>query len=192
MINNLQELLSAAQSTGPAVLWLLFISWCVHDVEELLFFMRSDLKNDPRIKQLTDKNALVGKMFRNAAGSQAEINISISFMAVLMLAATLAGWFDPHGAGMLVYGAMLGGYFLHTFTHVGGSLILRRYTPGVITAILVVLPASIIIYTNIFNLGLLDWQQAAWTSLAGIAVFIPLLFIVHSAAAVLAKRLHER
>ena len=174
--------------TGPATLWLLLISWCLHDLEELFVFMRVDLKNDPRIKQLADKNALAGKMFQNVASSQAEINVALSIMALLMLASTIAGYFDPHGTGMLIYGAMLGGYFLHTFTHIGGSLILRRYTPGVITAILIVLPSSVFLYMTVFSLGLLDWQQAICTALAGIALFIPLLFGVHSAAALIAKK----
>lgn len=172
--------------TAPAVLWLLFGSWFFHDLEEVLLFKRFRPDNIPPEKDPTVTSRIVNYVTSNVAHSQAEFNIAVIIMGIVVLTATLAGYLDPGGFGMLVYGAMLGGYFLHVFTHIGGSVILRRYTPGVITAFVIALPASVLIYMNIFELQLLTWWQAVWTALIGIAIFVPLLLLIFQASKAIA------
>ncbi|MEN1968904.1 HXXEE domain-containing protein [Lentibacillus sp. N15] len=49
-------------------------------------------------------------------------------------------------------------FFLHVFTHVGQSILLRSITPGVITSIVFVLPYSIILLHSLFKHQIINWN----------------------------------
>ena len=59
-------------------------------------------------------------------------------MGGLMAAASIDGY-RTRGRSFL-YQAVLYGYGMHTFSHLGSAALARRYTPGVATALPVVLP----------------------------------------------------
>ena len=164
--------------TGPIILWLLFLSWVIHDIEELCFFETLDDKNNTTVQNIAGNFSIVRLAMRSVATNRKEEAIAIVIVGLLMLAATIAGYLDPHGIGMLLYGTMLGGYFLHTFAHVGVSIILRKYMFGLVTAIIVVLPAAICLYAVLFDMQLLSLSQALWTALVGIIAFGPILILV--------------
>ena len=164
--------------TNPIILWLLFVSWVIHDIEELYFFERLDDINNTREQNIAGKFSIVRLVMRSVATNRKEEAIAIVIVGLLILAATIAGYLDPHGIGMLVYATMLGGYFLHTFAHVGGSIILRKYMFGLVTAIIVVLPASICLYAALFDMQLLSLSEALWTAIVGIIAFGPILILV--------------
>lgn len=165
--------------TGPAVLWLLFISWVFHDLEELFLFAKFDYNQDNKIELASKKIPILKQLSKNIATDQKEINIAISIMGFLILTASAAGYFDPKGIGFLIYEVFLGGYFLHTFTHIGQSIVFRKYTPGVISAVLSVFPVSTFIYYKLFQFEMTTFLEVLVTALIGIIIFVPLGISVH-------------
>lgn len=172
--------------TGLLILWLLFAAWVIHDAEEYFFFERLSTNKDTRIKSIAAKFSVPKGIMQNLATSQKQEGLAIIMIGLVLLAGTLAGYLNPGGIGMRFYGVVLGGTFLHTFSHVGGTIILRKYTPGVVTAITVVLPACIVIYITIFEQQLLGIVEAIVLAVVGIVAFAPILFLVQRVAKKLA------
>ncbi|WP_354669964.1 HXXEE domain-containing protein [Paenibacillus sp. BSR1-1] len=71
----------------------------------------------------------------------------ITFMTVCQL---------PNGANFLLFTATLNVFFIQSFSHIGQTIIFRSYTPGVITALFIVIPYSFLSYYRLFELGLID------------------------------------
>lgn len=172
---------------GPPILWLLFISWLVHDLEEILLFTRFDPQSDPRLVRIVERRPLVKRIVRNRSTNQSENSLAISLMGLLILGATAIGYFKPDSAGMMIYGIFLGGYFLHALSHLAQTILLRKYTPGVVTALTVVLPASILIYDTVGKDELLSVEEILITAAIGLVVFVPLAVLLHRAARTLGK-----
>lgn len=68
--------------------------------------------------------------------------------------------------------------FLHTFTHVGQSIILKSITPGVITSVFIVLPYSIILFHSLFENKIITWN-IIYFSIPFIIFIFPVLFFAH-------------
>jgi hypothetical protein len=164
---------------GPTIVWLLFISLLVHDLEEILFFGQLDIQQDSGILRISDQLPVVLWITQSRATNPKENNLAIALMGVLVLGVAAMGYFNPGKWGLVIFGVFLGGYFLHSFTHLGQSIILKKYTPGVITAITVVFPASVFIYVKLFNFKLLNLREALITAFIGLAIFVPLIVIVN-------------
>jgi len=172
---------------GPEIIWLLFISWMVHDLEEILFFDRLDLQSDPRVRGFSAQSPLVRSIIQSRSGSQKENRIAIFLMGLLILGAAAAGYFHPQGWGMVVYGVFLGGYSLHSLTHLAQTLAFGKYTPGLVTALTVVLPSSLIIYSKLIADQLLTTGNILTTAFAGMIIFVPLVVIINRTSKVLVK-----
>lgn len=105
--------------------WGLLLAWTVHDAEELLTMSRFS-RNSP--KWLPEV-------------SQAHVSTAIALMGGLVAAASAAGARTGGRSGL--YQTVLVGFGLHSVTHVVQAVALRRYTPGLVTAPLVVAPFSL-------------------------------------------------
>jgi hypothetical protein len=69
-------------------------------------------------------------------------------------------------------------FFLHVFTHVGQSLYLRMYTPGVISAVFITLPYSLYLFYRLITEELVTWDQVILSIPLGLIV-IPIVLIGH-------------
>lgn len=94
-----------------------------------------------------------------------------------------AGVLDPNGIGILVYTTVLGGYSLHGFVHVGGSLVFRGHTPGLLTAVSLVIPVPVTLYRRLLGAGLLAPEVAVATGVVGFVVFLPVVVLANRLAA---------
>jgi len=81
---------------------------------------------------------LLPKDIRRRGCSREQVYLGIGLMGVLMAVASIDGY-RTRGRSP-VYQATLYGYGMHTFSHLGSAALARRYTPGVATALPVVLP----------------------------------------------------
>lgn len=102
--------------------WGLLVAWIVHDAEELATMARFS-RRAPRWIPTVD---------------QAHVSTAIGLMGLLVAAASAAGARTGGRSGF--YQAVLVGFGLHAGSHVGQAVLLRRYTPGLVTAPLVVAP----------------------------------------------------
>lgn len=109
----------------------LFFSWLAHDLEELATMPGWTHPAFDKIPFLPDD-------VRRNGLSREQVNLGIGAMGVLMAAASIDGC-RTRGHSPF-YQAVLYGYGMHTFSHLATAALARRYTPGVATALPVVLP----------------------------------------------------
>jgi hypothetical protein len=69
-------------------------------------------------------------------------------------------------------------FFLHVFTHVGQSLYLRMYTPGVLSAVFITFPYSLYLFYRLITEELVTWGQVILSIPLGLIV-IPIVLIGH-------------
>lgn len=118
--------MTSSKSNLPwTVTWGLLGAWIVHDAEELATMARFTQQEDVPVPEL----------------DQTHVNTAIGLMAGVFTAASAAG--ARSGGRSPFFQAVLVGFGLHSLTHVAQAVALRRYTPGLVTAPLVVAPYSL-------------------------------------------------
>jgi hypothetical protein len=123
------------------VMWLLPVSWLIHDFEEIATIEGWSQRWEHAGQDGSSpvQRRLVGLL---ASGRQ-PFTLAVVIVGCIIVGATVVGMSDPNGIGMMFYTTILGGYYLHAFVHLGQSLVLRGYTPGLVTAVLLVIPTSL-------------------------------------------------
>ncbi|KAM9862253.1 HXXEE domain-containing protein [Leucobacter sp. BZR 635] len=111
---------------GPA---LLFAAWAIHDIEEALTFPAAC--NDAADRTGIDCLRIGKRQSWTAIG----------IMGVIVGAACWRG--QRTGGQSMLYRAILAGLEAHVYTHLAASIAKRGYTPGVVTAVPVMLPGAI-------------------------------------------------
>jgi hypothetical protein len=117
-------------SAATKVAWGLLAAWIVHDLEELATM--------PAFSHSPDLPRPLAKVLPM---SRTEAATAIGLTGAAMAAASAAG--AATGGRSRFFQASLMGFGLHAGTHLAQSVALRRYTPGLVTTPLVVIPFSL-------------------------------------------------
>jgi hypothetical protein len=144
------------------VTWGLLAAWMVHDAEELATMARWTREARPRLERLCP-----GIPWHRLEMSQRQANAAIGLMGGLVAGASAAG--AVSGGRSPLFQATLAGFGLHGIAHLAQSAATRGYTPGVVTAPLVVIPFSAWAWLRLRNAGALvpGNRSALW----GLAAF---------------------
>lgn len=67
-------------------------------------------------------------------------------------------------------------FFAHVFTHIGQAVYLGKYTPGVITSIILVFPYCLYAYYRLLGEAVITGGDIVWSSLS-MCVAVPFLFL---------------
>ncbi len=156
-----------------SLLWLFPVTFLFHDFEEILTVEKWGSKHGDQVRQSLPSFA------RNAFQSSFRMNTFhfakdvLWVYSIIVLVTMLAVFFDFY----LPFWAALHLYFLHVFTHIGQTLYLKQYTPGVITAVFPVLPYSLYAYyrllsDQIVSPGDLLWGLGVMLVLVPIGIFL--------------------
>jgi hypothetical protein len=119
--------------------WGLFVAWLVHDVEELVTMPYWGRRNADRLRRRYPR--VPERVWHLIDFSPAHVYLAIGMVGVVMLAAAWDG--ARTGGRSAVFQIALAGFGLHGLVHLGQSALARGYTPGVLTAPVVVLPFSL-------------------------------------------------
>ncbi|MFT3799189.1 HXXEE domain-containing protein [Microbacterium sp.] len=154
----------------------LFIAFAVHDAEELITMpstSRATLSALPRWVSIP-------KDFRAHGVSQAHASVGIAIMSALVGSAALAGA-RSSGKSACFRGVLLA-FGAHGFTHIASALALRRYTTGVVTAPIVVIPFWLWARRVLLDNGVRE-HDARSSAVAASA--LPVILAVHAITRVL-------
>jgi len=105
--------------------------------------------------------------------SVAVFGVSVLASLIIIISVMIEQYFLFLGLNMF--------FFLNIFTHPIQSLLLKCYTPGVWTSILLIIPYNILFFNHFYTEGLLTMH----TFLGGLVVFvlcIPILLLSHKIA----------
>ncbi|MDA3626104.1 HXXEE domain-containing protein [Saccharopolyspora sp. WRP15-2] len=163
-----------------AATWGLLVAFAAHDAEELATMPWYVAKQCDRLQ--ASFPGMSPRVLSLLRFDRTHAATAIGLMGGLIAAAAAAGAGSEGRSAF--YQTALAGFGLHAVTHVGQSAVMREYTPGVVTASLVVAPFSAWAWWRLKRAGVV--QQLNSTA-ATAAAFPVALLGVHCGAYVLRK-----
>jgi hypothetical protein len=161
-----------------SVIWLSLVVFVIHDMEEIIMGESWLAKNKERIKRMLP-NRLAASFEEHFSMKTAQFAVAVSFIfLILSIAVLLTSVTLPTGTYLPFFLVCLHVMFLNIFTHIGQSLLLRGYTPGVATAVTVLLPYTVYTYCRLFDAGLISWSMIG-TTLPFVLLVFPALLAAH-------------
>jgi len=137
------------------IYWLLPLAFVVHDAEELFTMPSLFIAHERPL-------------------GAAHVALAIALFLAVFLVITAGAWLRPRSfVWRALYGGLLGTFLLHGFVHVGQAIAFASYTPGLVTAVLVVIPASAYLWIVLLRRGAIDLKPSLAMSVLGIALFLP-------------------
>lgn len=112
----------------------LFAAWALHDAEEYLTMAPTSRE----VFSGLPEQLPIPEEFRERGISQVHVNLAMSAMGAVVAASAASG-VRSGGRSTLFRGGLLA-FGLHGFTHIASCLVAGRYTTGVVTSPLVVIP----------------------------------------------------
>ncbi|QFY08154.1 HXXEE domain-containing protein [Nonomuraea phyllanthi] len=155
---------------SPGVTWGLLAAWAVHDAEELATMARWTRQAHERWPWFPEV-------------SQRHATVAIGLMGGVMAGASALG--ARTGGRSPVFQAALLGFGAHGVVHLAQAAVARRYTPGLVTSPLVVLPFTAWAWRRLRTAGVP--VRAGESGRAGLAAFPAVAGGVHLLARCLTR-----
>lgn len=152
------------QASTSVVIWLFPLAFLVHDLEEILTMERFVRLNRDRFPKLVQRVASI---------TTTQFTIGVTILFVITIWASFLATRSPRDLSWLTI--CLAIFLLHVCTHVAQPLLLRTYTPGAITAVLVVLPYSLYAFHRLFSDQLISGDDFTLSLVIGGLLAIPIL-----------------
>lgn len=152
-----------------SLLWLFPITFLFHDFEELLTVEKWANRHG---EQISNSLPPFGRKIFKSSLRMNTFHFAKDMLwvySMIVIATVLAVFFDFY----LLFLAALHLYFLHVFTHLGQAAYLKRYTPGVVTAVFPVLPYSLYAYYRLLADQVVSVSDLFW-GLAIMLVLVPI------------------
>jgi len=184
MSRNSQAISTHPQESGrrsvARMLWLLPIVFIIHDGEELLTMPSWIASHQQELDQLAKMNEVAAKLMRSLPTTTTQVAFAIGFILLLFIIVTIgASMSSKQGFWVYAYASLLGGLFLHVFTHIAQAMLVGGYVPGVIGAVATVIPGTLYIYKRLFEAKFLTLKSAVFAALIGLALFAPGAMLAH-------------
>ncbi len=147
------------------IIWAFPILLFLHDAEEIF-----------TMEQFTHTRHFYPEFVQSTT---AQFSISIAMIWVLTLCISYFATQSPQSTiAVWLFGLMVAVRFVNVFSHIGSTLLLREYTPGVITAVFIALPCSLYALRRLFQLHWLSWNRLAQLLALGIILMVPLVLVL--------------
>lgn len=168
--------------THSLVLWLLPLSFVLHDLEEMITWNGWMQKNHRLLDVIKSKNKFTRYLISHISPKAIQMAWAALFELFIIVFFTLWAQVLPTVFyGIQLYTIILLSLLFHVFSHIGQLIIFRKYTPGVITAVLIVLPNMLYILSRIFLIFHYSISTLLLLSLVGILIFLPVVLTAHKA-----------
>lgn len=150
------------------------VMFVIHDLEEIIWVEPVVKKHKKYILNRLP-NGLKTRVdaMLNITSSQFAVAVWIEFMVL-----TYVTYLAAERGEYLGFLAFITIFFIHVFTHLGQSLVFRIYTPGVVSAVLVVLPFTSYVLYRMTNESVVSWNEVFLSIPLGF-VIIPIVLMGH-------------
>jgi hypothetical protein len=112
--------------------------------------------------------------------SPAATALAMSVLLAILLGVTVGHWVSRRRIFLYGYLVALSAFFLHGFVHVAQAALFRGYTPGVVTAVLTVLPTPVLIWSRLGRRSHVSNATIAAALLVGSLVILPAILLALS------------
>lgn len=160
------------------LIWLFPIIFGIHDFEEIIVVEKWVSKNQDYLIKILPKRA---SLFfeKNFAKKTNQFSLVVYIEFILISISTILVFLNGfHMWHKWLYLGLYTVFFLHSFTHIGQAILLKRYTPGVITSIVFIIPYGVWFYYVLLEKNIIIVRDI-WISIpVGIlllVLFFPLL-----------------
>ncbi|WP_178024672.1 HXXEE domain-containing protein [uncultured Paenibacillus sp.] len=157
-----------------SLVWLFLVAFVIHDMEEIIWVGPWAKRNRHKVAVAVPprmKRSLMQML--NITSGQFAVAVLLEFIVFVpftLMAAEQGRFFI-----FLSFNTL---FFLHVFTHAAQSLYLKMYTPGVVTAVLIVLPYSLLLFYRVLSEKLVTWGEILLSIPVGLLV-VPLVLVGH-------------
>ncbi len=159
-------------SRSPAY-WLFPVVFIIHDSEELLTMPAWFLAHRPDFRVFLSHFG-AGSFVDSVPTTFAQTALAIGLFLILICIVTTGVWLRPNSRlWRALYGGLLGTFLLHTLTHVGQAIMFHGYTPGLVTAVLVVAPISALLGASLLRRGAIDLKPSLLVASLGLVLLLP-------------------
>jgi len=162
------------------LIWLFPIVFLFHDLEEIIMVEKWMEKHSSVIHgKLPSKFA--DRVIKQFSMSTAQFSVAVMVIFVFVSSSTyMASQYLNSGplGNIYLFTVMNTVFFIHVFTHVGQSVLLKSITPGVVTSVLLVLPYSILLFYSLLKHQIIDWTTIS-ISLPFMILLLPVLMFAH-------------
>jgi hypothetical protein len=158
-------------------LWLLPVIFIIHDTEEIIIMQNWLAANRPKLRPYEERFRFIRFALKFNDITKAQFTGAV-FIELLVLAgvSALFSFSAQNETAKIIYLSFNTALFIHLFMHVGQSVILKSYTPGVITSIAVLIPGGILIYKFLLQWDFVNMTQILISIPIGTALIFPILF----------------
>ncbi|MFD1775040.1 HXXEE domain-containing protein [Paenibacillus rhizophilus] len=157
-----------------SLLWLFPVLFMFHDFEEILTVEKWAENNRDKVLAAMPPFARKALLPSLHCGTRQFAQDVLYVYSVIVASTLLAVLFSVY----LPFLAALSLFFLHSFTHAFQALYLKRYTPGVWTAILIALPYSAYAFYRFLDGGAADWSDIGSSLIVLLVIGPPLLLLL--------------
>lgn len=160
--------------------WLLPAVFIAHDGEELLTMPRWVATHRRELDEVAGLSGAAAEAVRSLPTTTSQAAVAIGLVLLLFVVVT-AGTSAScrRGFWLYAYACLLGVFSLHVFTHIAQALLFSGYVPGLVGAVVAVVPGALYIYKRLFEADLLTPKLAVVTALIGLALFVPGVLLAH-------------
>ena len=158
------------------VIWAFPLAFLIHDFEEIVTTERFSRENRERFP----------KFLRNIATiTTRQLTLAVGVLLVLTLLASYLATRPQRQ--MDLFTLVLAIFLVHILGHVAQTVFFRGYTPGLITALLVVLPYSLYGFHRLFTANLIGGDNFTTSMLVGALLFVPVILAATQLGKLLAR-----
>lgn len=164
-----------------SLMWLFLAVFMVHDLEEIIFVEKSLKKVYPTMLQKAPSFALpLVRIMSGATSAKFAIAVLLEFIVFIPIT-----YFAVETESYPLFVGVNSLMLVHVLTHVGQSILLRAYTPGVVTCILIA-PYTVYLFYRMVSEGLVTMSQIYLYAPLGLFV-IPLVLLGHKLSAIIMR-----
>lgn len=161
------------------LIWMFPFIFLIHDLEEILSVQGFMIKKRDQVISLLPQR--LGQIFlKQFSMTSKQFAVAVGFILIFVLLGTFLGAQSMKNGETPMWFLVLNiVFFVHVFTHIGQAIVIRWYTPGVITAALLVFPYSWYAFYRLFQTGLVNWDTVFASAPFGLLI-VPIVFIGHT------------
>lgn len=133
------------------LMWLFPIMFVLHDFEEIIMVEKWMQRNSTVIyNKLPEK--IADRVIKQFSMSTAQFAVAVLVIFLFVSSATImANQYVIQGilGNIYIFAIITLAFFLHAFTHIGQSIILRSVTPGAVTSLIVIIPYNLVLFRSL-------------------------------------------
>jgi len=164
-----------------STIWLFAVIFLIHDGEEAFTMAQWVNAHAGLMHSIAAKSPVAAWAVTHMPSNNGVAITAIAFELLIIVGSTVALSLFLSGRSksrstVYIFAALLSAYIIHVAAHIVQSVVLGIYTPGVITAVLVVPPLGGYLYWRLLRSGLLTARSAAITTMVGVLSIVPILW----------------